>query len=491
MMPRLSFLLSACFLVAFVGLAQAQTDTETGEPRSGQELENAPTLRGAVRPTGGLPVLPEEEVPGARFQTAAERDARAAAALEAERLGAAIPSEDELITGAIDAGEVQDRARPSAQIDPYAPLGIRTGPLVWFPAIDLAVGYDSNIDSRSSDVREVRTVRLSPELRVESDWRRHAWTSSMRGSLEYIDDGRDLGHTVTIDSQLQLDVGPETRVVLRGGYELTGEPDSDPDAATGADGTTDTHEFVADVSVTRRVGMLDVTGGFEASRVLFSDTPLAGGATQSNDDRNRYDGEARLRLARAEGPLARPFIEAEVSMRRFDEQADRNGFERDSFGYGLRGGLTIADEAPLRGEASVGLIGERFEDERLDDVLAVSAAASLTWDVTALTSVTLDLDTTVDPTTQAGSGAGVSRTAALGIRHDLRRNLELRLGAAIEDTEFSGIDTERRTYTGNTGLTWRVSPVAAFRLDTRYEHQPDSSGDVDRFVVEAGITLRR
>lgn len=491
MIPRLfpPFLISC--VVVLAGSAHAQTTDDSATLRPEQSSQERPVLRGAVRPTGGLPTLPEEALPGARYQTASEQRARLLAAEEEERLLAVRPADETLVTGSVDGDEESRRASSSLEADPYAPLGIRTGPLTWFPAIDLAVGYDSNVDNSSIDAREVRTVRLSPELRVQSDWRQHAWTGSMRGSLEYIDDGRDLGHTLEIENELRLDLGLETSVTLRGGYELTGEAVSDPDAVAGADGTTDTHDLTAEVGATRRVGALDATAGIEASRVQFSDTPLAGGGIQSNDDRNRYDGELTLRLARAEGPVFQPFVEAAASMRRFDERIDRNGFERNSFGYGLRGGLTIADDGPLRGEASVGLVGERFEDDGLDDVLAVSATASLTWDVTTLTSVTLDLDTSVDPTTQAGSGAGVSRTASLGLSHDLRRNLELRLGAAIEDTRFSGIDSKTRTYTGSAGLTWRVSPVAAFRLDTRYEHEPDSSGDVDRFTVEAGITLRR
>jgi hypothetical protein len=56
---------------------------------------------------------------------------------------------------------------------------------------------------------------------------------------------------------------------------------------------------------------------------------------------------------------------------------------------------------------------------------------------------------------------------------------------------FSGIDADTRTYTGRAGLTWRASPVVAFRLDTAFEHEPDAAGDINRFTAEAGIVLRR
>jgi hypothetical protein len=172
--------------------------------------------RPAVRPTGGLPALAEESEPGARFFTASQpgsdgfQAANQQLVSEADLRGFAVP-DDELLTGSVDGEGIPEPAVAQGidAVDPYAPIGIRNGPLTWFPAIDLAVGYDSNTDS-SVNGREVRTVRLSPELRVESDWRRHAWTGSLRGTLEYVDDGRDLGRSLEIESELRLDLGLET-----------------------------------------------------------------------------------------------------------------------------------------------------------------------------------------------------------------------------------------------------------------------------------------
>lgn len=441
--------------------------------------------------TRGLPDLVEETEPGARFFSGT----RAIVVDEAEALRLLSGGNDTLVTGSIEESENQDDLealqRPlEDEEDLYAALGVRAGPLTWFPAIDLAIGVDSNPDSAANGSM-VRTVRLSPELRVESDWRRHAFTGTVRGTLDYVDDGRDLGRSLTVESSLRLDLAAGITTNLRGGYTLTGEPISDPDAPATASGTADTHVFTAGFDASRTFGLVQLTAALDVSRSLFSDTPLAGGGVQSNSDRDRTEGTLRLRLERAEGPILRPFVEASATLRRFDERLDRNGLERDSVGYGLRGGLTISDDGPLSGSLSVGVVSESFADPSLDDVVTLEAQAGLTWDVTALTSVTLDVATSLDPTTQAGSGVGISRSATLGLSHDLRRNVELRAGAGIEDTSFSGIDNSTRTYTGSAGLTWRLSRVAAIRFDATYEHEPNATGDVNRFTAEAGFTLRR
>lgn len=468
-----------------------------GEPEDEAARDGAPTDQARVADTEqtttsrGLPDVPEETQPGARFFSGT----RAIVVDEAEALRLLSGGNDSLTTGALgDAVENDDLEalqRPlEDEEDLYAALGVRAGPLTWFPAIDLAVGVDSNPDSAANG-STVRTVRLSPELRVESDWRRHAFTGSVRGTLDYVDDGRDLGRSLTLDSNLRLDLGAGITTNLRGGYTLTGEPISDPDAPATASGTADTHAFTAGFDAARTFGLVELTAALDVSRTLFSDTPLSGGGVQSNSDRDRTEGTVTLRLERAEGPILRPFVEASATLRRFDERLDRNGLERDSIGYGLRGGLTINDDGPLSGSLSVGVVSESFADPTLDDVLTLEAQAGLTWDVTALTSVSLDVATSLDPTTQAGSGVGISRSATLGLSHDLRRNVELRAAAGIEDTDFSGIDSSTRTYTGSAGLTWRLSRVAAIRFDATYEHEPDATGDVNRFTAEAGFTLRR
>lgn len=477
-----------------MGLSGAYAQDQDGSAvvLPGQDERSAALLRPSVAPTGGLPALPEESVPGARYFTATQTDSDAAQAIDEDDLRRFAVPESDLVTGAVETPATQE---PVAQqginvSDPYAPIGIRSGPLTWFPAIDLAIGYDSNTDS-TVDAREVRTVTLSPEILVQSDWRRHAWTGSLRGTLAYVDDGRDLGRSMAVDSELRLDLGLETAASLRGGYTLTGEPDSDDNAAAGADGGTDTHDFEVGATLSHTIGPVEASLGLDASRTLFSETSLAGGGVQSNDDRNRFDGDVTLRLSQAAGPIMRPFVEGEIGLRRFDERVDRNGFERDSLNYGLRGGLTIADDGSLRGEVSIGLAGEQFADDRLEDVLALTAAAALTWDVTALTSVTLDIATELDPTTRAGSGVGINRSAQLGLTHALRRNVDMRVGVGIDDTVFSGIDADTRTYSGRAGLTWRTSPSVAFRLDTTFEHEPDDDGDINRFTAQAGVTLRR
>ncbi|MEM6711402.1 MAG: outer membrane beta-barrel protein [Pseudomonadota bacterium] len=390
----------------------------------------------------------------------------------------------------IDPLLVLDDADVDADIDPFAPIGIRRGPLTWFPALDVAVGYDSNVDSDQAS-QDVRTVTVTPQLRVEGIGRRSTFDGTVIGSLTIFDTDREDERTVDADATYTYDLTTQTQIILRGAYSLDSETVSDDDIVDNASETTDDQEFSGVIGAQRDAGRLTISTEAELSRFLFDDTPLADGGIQSNSDRERFEGTLTLRLQRAEGPRLRPLIEVEAFARRFDEDIDRNGLERDSEGYALRAGVGFADDSALRGEVTIGIAGERFDDESLEDVDTVTASAGLTWDVTALTSVTLDISTDLEATTLDGSGTAVEREATLGLNHALRRNVDLRIAGTVEDTQFSDIDAETTTYTGAAGVTWRVSPVVAFRLDTSYEYEPDDDGDIERFTAEAGVTLAR
>lgn len=462
----------------------------------------AQTARDRLVPRGGLRRLEDDDPagetqPGDRFRTATQVRADALSEEQLERLRRfSVVDDDALVTGGFASDDAADQGAAlrggfdAEEEDPFSPLGIRRGPLTWFPAIDVLVGYDSNPDE-AANARDVRTLRLAPQLRVETDWRRHGFNAELVGSILVYDDDRDVEASFDANADLRLDVGRETVANLRGTYVLDGEDIGDVNAVNTASDRTLTHEIGAEGSIERRFGPIAVTAAGRATRFLFDETDLTGGGTQNNDDRERTDLGASLRLERADGPILRPFVEGAVLLRRFDDSVDRNGFERDSLGYGLRGGLTIADGAPLRGSVSVGLVGETFDDAALDDVTTLDVQAALTWDVTGLTSVTLDLGTELDPTTVSGSGVSITRSAAVGVSHQLRRDLEVRLGASVSEEEISGAGTDETTYTGTAGVTWNLSRVVAFRVDGTYSHQRQSPDDIDRFTIEAGVTLRR
>src|SRR5262249_62257357 len=64
--------------------------------------------------------------------------------------------------------------------DPYAPLGISTRAFIFYPAIELIGGYDTN-PGHEPNGGGARFYTVAPELRGESDWSRPQPKIDLRG----------------------------------------------------------------------------------------------------------------------------------------------------------------------------------------------------------------------------------------------------------------------------------------------------------------------
>ncbi len=73
------------------------------------------------------------------------------------------------------------RKAPPAEEDPFAPVGIRAGSFTFLPAVELTGGFDSN-PSHVPGGKDSFLFTVAPELKVRSDWERHALNADIKGS---------------------------------------------------------------------------------------------------------------------------------------------------------------------------------------------------------------------------------------------------------------------------------------------------------------------
>ena len=112
----------------------------------------------------------------------------------------------------------------------------------------------------------------------------------------------------------------------------------------------------------------------------------------------------------------RPFVEAAVARREFDQQRDDSGFARSSVWGELLGGIVIDRGDKLSGEVSLGYRREDLEDDRLEDLNVFVANAAVLWSPHRLTDVKLDFTTDVQPTSTPGRFGVVLYSGTLTLR---------------------------------------------------------------------------
>jgi hypothetical protein len=226
---------------------------------------------------------------------------------------------------------------------------------------------------------------------------------------------------------------------------------------------------------------------------MHDDVPLSDGTVASRAELDNTEYGVRLRTGYATSASLRPFVEASVGRRNFDQAEDDSGFARSSVWGQLIGGLVIDRGEKLSGEASIGYRREDLKDDRLEDVNAFLANAAIIWSPRRLTEVKIDLSTSVNPTSTPDTSATVLYAGTLTLSRSLtpRLTAETGVGASYEDR--IGDDWRDVTLSGFAGFTYAFNRTVSLEGRYVYEHtdRNETGGTYDTHTVGLRIRVQR
>jgi hypothetical protein len=377
--------------------------------------------------------------------------------------------------------------------DFFAPTGFHVGGFVLRPAVETAVGYDSN-PARSANGKSSWYAAVAPELLVNSNWSRHELTANIRGSYTDYENASSLNRP-SLDARVngRLDVTPltrldlETRVIV--GTDNPGSPNIQAGLAKLPIYTT----LGATAGLGQRFNRVEVTLKGGADRTVYQQSTFTDGTTASNADRDfdRYFGE--LRASYELMPGVKPFVETGVDRRVHDLAIDRSGVRRDSDGRYVKGGTTFELERTLTGDVALGWVERSYEDPTLPRISGVTFDASLTWLASALTTMKLTARTTVDETILIGVSGAFTREIALQIDHAFRRWLIATLKVSGATIDYVGSPREDERYAATALIAYKLTRELWLKGEYRHEwrHSNVAGNDYQADVVLVGARLQR
>jgi hypothetical protein len=376
---------------------------------------------------------------------------------------------------------VTERARP--ELDP---LGIRAGGFMMYPRLRLSTAYDSNIFATRTNREDDIIILVEPQVTFNSDFPRHAMNFGAGGQVAFFLDesdenyqdlfaflsGRlDVVRDAAIDGQLRVDRLHETR-----------DSPEDP-------GARKPQRYV------RGLAALGYRQSF--NRLSFR----VGGQFQTFDyssvfglpddrDRDRYEANARVGFQVA--PRINLFTEGAYNWVRYDEDVDRNGFERDSDGFAIRAGVGIEITAVLFGEVFGGYRKQRYDEATFDDVDGFNFGGRLTWNPTGLTSLTFTGSRDIEATTQSGAAGNFQTDLGLRVDHELMRSVLVNARVGWRRDDFQGTNREDDTLRAGAGITYQLNRNIGVDLDYGFTDRDSSINALDysRHVVRLGVTGR-
>lgn len=342
---------------------------------------------------------------------------------------------------------VVERPRPE-----YDPLGVHIGSFFLYPRLDVDEVYNDNIFATKTGPKNDFITVASPSFDLRSNF--------SRNELDFRA-GASVGTYASHSSENYGDYFAATNgrydisnyLAALGGlkYEHLHEERDSPNSPGNAASPVQFDAYTATMGLAQSGLRVGYAADFAFRREDYSNVGAVGGGVIDEQVRNVNDYLPSVRVSYELAPRYQAFVRAAGDIREYDNSTggDPAVPSRNSRGYRADVGATIDLTGVTYIDVFGGYLNQSYLDNRLSSIHGIDGGARIVWNVTELTSVSLNAARTVqDFNTTAAIAQGVSvnspgylaSTVALAVDHELFRNLLLHAEVRYENDDFIGID---------------------------------------------------
>lgn len=386
---------------------------------------------------------------------------------------------------------LESRARPE-----YAPTPIIVGSFEVRPQINASVEYVDNLFA--SDILDVDDVILSIRPSVTVTDRRADRELSLNlgtGYQKFLNENSDDLFQILGRANARLGLGTATRPYAGATFRLNDAAQFDFGSGSNVAQPLKTVSYGGNLGVQQDIGRITLDGEGRYERFEYSG-PIFFGATSIDGDLRNYSlFQGRARIAYANRPDQRIYVEGRYGRFDFDNPAVTtipglpDFFTADRSGDNLTavGGIQLQITDVLSFDGNLGYTRLAFDDPTLVATSAFSAEANLFYAPTRLTRFQFQATRSVDDTINPLFSSFLRTGFALVAEHELRRNLLIRAEARyVEfDTGEAGLIGDEHQFSG--AIVYFVSPKVVLRLRGEYfDRSGFASGQQQRVLISAG-----
>jgi hypothetical protein len=397
------------------------------------------------------------------------------------------------------------RRRLKVDDDPFGAIGDYAGPFLIKSAVELSAGYDTN-PGRIDQPHGLPFWVVAPEFLAVSNWERHALVADLRGSftgyggsLPATIDGAPSPAPTNINRpdftghvDGRLDVAEDTDIAAQLRLRVATDNPGSPNIQVGLANYPIYTTAGSTIGFDQRFNRLTISAGATVDRTDYQNSKLTDGEITSNGDRNftQYGGVGRVSYEVMPG--LKPFAEIEGDARVYDEQFDRNGYERDSSGGYARAGTSFEFTRLLIGEVSIGYATRSYIDPRLSRLDGLLTTASLVWTATPLTTAKFYSDTQIAETTLPGSSGVLVHTYTFEVDHDFRRWLTGIGRFTFGTLDYQGVGRDDKTYSIEGDVIYKMTRNIWLKGTVRQDKLDSSAVNASSksTVVMLGVRLQ-
>lgn len=362
---------------------------------------------------------------------------------------------------------VTERPRPE-----YDPRGVRAGGFQLFPSLTVSEQFDDNVFRSSSNRDADLITEVSPEASLVSNWNNHRLDFSAGADIGFYAFNPDENYQdyfAGFDGQ--LDVRRNSHFFGGATYSHLHESRGSPDDAGGEE-PSEFDLVETNVGYFHRFNRLSISPEVEFSRYDFHDVARNIGGVRgevNNDDRDRNEVSAGARVGYQFMPDYEAFVAGSYNVVRYDTAVDDLGFNRDSDGYEVVGGLSLDLTGLLFANVFAGYRSQTPDDPRLGGVSGPTFGGDLIWNPTGLTTVTAGIERTVGESTLGGASGFFATIYRARVDHELLRNVLLNARASYEDDKFFGNGRDDDIISAGAGVRYLMNRNVHLGLNYNYQ----------------------
>jgi len=375
--------------------------------------------------------------------------------------------------------------RPHPELEPS---GISAGSYLISPVIKYTGYFDDNVFATSGHSKSSYVSELSPEITARSNWGQHALNFSALADIginhtfkseDYEDWDLNADGKIQINSMIDLFVGAGI------GHDHISR--GAPNDVRGLEPTTfDKISFFTRYN--HRHGKVNTNLNFNIQQKIFQNAPAIVNGTPTvidNSDRDRTQYTIGLRSGYEYIGDERAFIVIRYNQTDYDKLQNATQFDRSSKGIEASVGASFDYHGLLLGQLSLGYRSQDYADP-LPDINTPLLRASIQWNITDLSTATLNLDRSIRETIDPLFSGYISTRAILRLDHELQRNLLLNLSLLSDKLDYLGIPPANRddqTYDIIVGSTYKVN--RNLHISVQYQHyqrKGDANTSISNFT---------
>ncbi len=328
--------------------------------------------------------------------------------------------------------------RPRPDLDP---IGLHSGDFFWFPRAEVDELYNSNIFALSSPTSDWITA-LRPSFDLLSGFARNAVNLHAGAGLQYyaIHPSQDTATGVaSVDWRLDVDGASS----LYGNAEVAHlyVPRTSPNSPGNAAEPVTYNNYLGNVGYAETGFRLGYEADLGVQAAEYNPVAAIGGGVLPQSDQNVTTPQATLRVNYEFVPDYQGYIRASGTL--FDYQhIPPGGVSFNSTVYRMNLGLNILPTHIMYGDVYFGFLSEVFHASSLGSVSAPDAGGRLVWNVTRLTTLSVNgirAFETTNPSIGVTGNGYLASSATVNIDHELRHNLLLSASITYEDDAYQGV----------------------------------------------------